>query len=483
MGQQAVYSRRTLLGQAAVGGTALLWGRRVLGANTDIRVAVVGLGNKGRHHVRVLKRLPGVRLVALCDVDPKRLGEQTRQCPGVFAATDPRKVLDRRDVDVMVIATPDHWHAVLAVWACQAGMDVYVEKPVSHSLHEGRKIIEAATRYKRIVQSGTQYRSDKGLQEAAQYIREGHLGRMLWGHVVWYERRGSIGKVAPHTPDWLDYDLYCGPAEVRPLRREKLHYDWHWVWPTGTGDLGNSGIHAFDVCRWFAGFEGLPPRAMCLGGRFAVDDAGETPNTQLTVLDYPDAPILIEDRNLPTRRGTNALDHYRGIREGVILQCENGYFAGLRGGGWVYDENGKKIKQFVGDGGREHHANFFEAVRSRNPGLLNAPIQEGHVSSACCHLGNLSYRVGSPAKQEALRQITGEFRQAGETVDRLLEHLRANEVDLKRTPMTAGPWLTLDEQTEEIVRVEGGDGSSPLAQARQLARGSHRPPFLIPEQI
>lgn len=483
MKEQVSYSRRSFLGHTAISCTALLCGRRVLGANSDIRVAVIGLGNKGRHHVSVLKRTAGVRLAALCDVDPKRLEEQTRHCPKAFAATDPRKVLDRRDIDVVVIATPDHWHAVLAVWACQAGMDVYVEKPVSHSLHEGRKIIEAATRYKRIVQSGTQYRSDKGLQEAAQYIHEGHLGRMLWGHVVWFELRGSIGKVAPYTPDWLDYDLYCGPAEVRPLHREELHYDWHWVWPTGTGDLGNSAIHAFDACRWFAGLEGLPRRAMCLGGRFAVDDAGETPNTQLTVLDYAGAPILIEDRNLPTRRGTNALDHYRGIREGIILQCEDGYFAGLRGGGWVYDGKGNKIKQFVGDGGRGHHANFFEAVRSRNPGLLNAPIREGHVSSACCHLGNLSYRLGSPAEPEGLRQVTGEFEEAGETVDRLLEHLRANQVDLKRTPMTVGPWLTLDAQTEKIVRVEDRDGSSPLEQAQQLAHGSHRPPFVFPELI
>lgn len=483
MKESITCSRRRLLGQTAVGCAALLCGRRVLGANDDIRVAVLGLGNKGRDHVRVLKKMSGVRLVALCDVDPRRLGEQVGQSPGVFSHTDPRVILERRDIDAVVIATPDHWHALLAIWACQAGMDVYVEKPVSHNLQEGRKMVEAATRHRRIVQSGLQYRSDEGLQQAAEYIRQGHLGRMLWGHVVWYELRGSIGKVPPHTPDWLDYDLYCGPAEVVPLRRKELHYDWHWAWSTGTGDLGNSGIHAFDVCRWFAGLGGTPRRVACLGGRFAVDDAGETPNTQMTLLDYPEAPILVENRNLPARSGIKALDHYRQIQEGVILQCEHGYFAGLRGGGWVYDEQGKKVKQFVGDGGGKHHDNFFQAVRARNANLLNAPIQEGHISSACCHLGNLSYRLGTPATPENLRQITGEFRQAGETVEKLLEHLRANEVELTRFPMTVGPWLTLDGRTEEIVSVEGRDTTSLLARARQLAQGSYRAPFLIPEQI
>lgn len=483
MNSSRLYSRRRFLGQAAVGCTTLLHGYRVLGANDDVRAAVIGLGGKGGQHARVLKEMSGVRLAALCDVDPKRLAKQTQRCPEAFAATDPRRILDRRDIDVMVIATPDHWHALLAVWACQAGMDVYVEKPVSHNIDEGRKIIEAARKYQRIVQAGTQYRSDRGLQEAAKYIHQGHLGKVRWGHVVWYELRGSIGKVSPRTPDWLDYDLYCGPAEVRPLRRKKLHYDWHWVWPTGTGDLGNSGIHAFDVCRWFAGFKGLPRRAVCLGGRFAVGDAGQTPNTQLTLLDYSEAPIIIENRNLPTRSGTNALDHYREVREGVILQCEEGYFAGLRGGGWAYDNRGKKVKQFVGDGGGQHHANFFQAVRSRDAGLLNAPIEEGHISSACCHLGNLSYRLGSPAGSDALHKVVGKCPQAGATVDKLQEHLRANGVDLKEHPMVCGPWLTIDERTHEFVSVDGKGSGTRLATARQLAHGTYRQPFVMPKEV
>jgi len=477
-------SRREFLRTTVAGAAALaLPASRVLGANEDVRVAVIGIGGKGRQHARVFSQLPGVRLVAMCDVDPERLAERIEGFDGVDSCTDPRRILERRDVDAVVIATPDHWHALLAIWACQAGKDVYVEKPVSHNIREGCKIIEAARKYNRIVQAGTQYRSDEGLAEAARYIHEGNLGKVLWGHVPWYERRGSIGKVAPHTPDWLDYDLYCGPAPVKPLRRKKLHYDWHWVWSTGTGDLGNSGIHAFDVCRWFAGYEGLPPRAICIGGRFGVDDAGETPNTQLTVLDYKPAPIFIENRNLPVKKGDKAMDHFRGIREGVVLQCENGYFAGFRGGGWAYDNQGKKIRQFKGDGGGAHQANFIRAVRERNAGLLNAPIEKGHVSSAACHLGNLSYRLAAGATPARLQELTRDFKQVGRTLDALARHLRANEVSLAETPMALGPWLAVDADTEEIAGVTGSDLPDVVAEARRLAHGSYRRPFVVPERV
>jgi predicted dehydrogenase len=287
---------------------------------------------------------------------------------------------------------------------------VYVEEPVSHSIWEGGKIIEAAKKYSRIVQAGTQYRSDEGLKEAAAYIHQGNLGKVLWGHVLWYELRGSIGKVAPYTPDGLDYDLYCGPVPVEPLTREKLHYDWHWVWSTGTGDLGNSGIHAFDVCRWFAGYNDLPPRVLCTGGRFGVDDAGQTPNTQFTILAYEPAPIYIENRNLPMSRGMKEMNQLAGIREGLILRCENGYFAGLRGGGWAYDNDGKKIRQFKGDGGAQHAANFIQAIDA--------------------------------------------FTRALETIIRLKQHLLANEVDLQKTPVSLGPWLTIDPFSRKGPRIK-----------------------------
>ncbi|MFM9078846.1 MAG: Gfo/Idh/MocA family protein, partial [Opitutaceae bacterium] len=329
--------------RAAAGATLAFPALRLgaAGSNADIRVAVIGLGGKGRSHVKMLLKFPGARLTALCDVDPQRLAEQMAAAKEagvtVTGATDPRRILERKDVDAVVIATPNHWHAVLTVWACRAGKDVYVEKPVSHSIGEGPRMIEAARKYGRIVQSGTQYRSDEGIRAATAWIREGHIGRPRSAHIAWYEYRPSIGRSAPHRPEGLDYDLYCGPSDANPLTRPKLHYDWHWFWSTGDGDLGNSGVHPIDACRYMAGLEGLPRRALCLGGRFGVDDAAETPNTQLTLLDYPGLPMLVENRNLPAKPGQKAMDSFRGIREGFALDCEGGAFVGLKGGGAIYD--------------------------------------------------------------------------------------------------------------------------------------------------
>ncbi|UCD52165.1 MAG: Gfo/Idh/MocA family oxidoreductase, partial [Phycisphaerales bacterium] len=234
-------SRRTFLKSTALAGASLATSR-VLGANDDIRVAVIGLGNKGGQHVKAFRSMGGCRVTALCDVDPKRVAKRLEPFDdkkAIFTTTDLRRVIDRKDVDAVVIATSNHWHGPAAVWSCQAGKDVYVEKPVSHSLREGSVMVAAARRYNRIVQAGTQYRSDHGLRAAAEYIKQGKIGKMLWGHVLWYERRGSIGKRAAWIPDWLDYDLYCGPAPVEPLTRDRLHYDWHWIWSTGDGDLAN----------------------------------------------------------------------------------------------------------------------------------------------------------------------------------------------------------------------------------------------------
>ena len=481
---QSTCSRRAFLRTTTSAGLALGGlPSRVLGANGDIRVAVIGLGNKGKSHVAHFSKLPGVRVVALCDVDPQRLEELKAVAAAAFCATDPRRILERNDVDAVVIATPNHWHALLAVWACEAGKDVYVEKPVSHNIWEGRQIVRAAARHNRILQAGTQYRSDLGLLEAAEFIRQGNLGKALWGHVVWYELRPSIGRKEAYWPGGLDYDLYCGPAPHEPLTRPRLHYDWHWVWSTGDGDLGNSGIHALDVCRMLAGIEGLPPHVLSLGGRFGYKDAGNTPNTQLTVLDYPSVPVIIENRNLPMKKGTGTLDQYRGIREGVILQCEHGHFAGMRGGGIVFDNQGNRLRKFPGDAGAQHAANFIAAVRSRKAADLRAPIVEGHISSSICHLGNMSYRLGVGVPLTTAKSVLAGSKLAGETLERLAQHLAANEVDLDKTPLRTGRRLSVNAQSEEIIDVDGPEAEKALQAARSLARGQYRAPYVLKEIV
>lgn len=450
------------------------------GAHGDIRVAIIGLGNKGKQHVDVFSALPGVRLVALCDVDPVRLGSQLDKLKQknltVRGTTDFRRLLDADDIDAIVIAAPNHWHAVMGVLACEAGKDVYVEKPVAHSIAEGEALITAARKHGRIMQAGTQYRSDVGLRDAAAWLQEGQIGQPRWAHVLWYENRESIGRVPPYFPDGLDYDLFCGPAPLEPLTRTNLHYDWHWVWATGNGDICNSGIHAYDVCRWIAGETELPRRVMSVGGRFAWNDAGQTPNSQLALLDSAVLPMMIEIRNLPQRAGLRAMDSFLGIREGFVLYYEGGYFAGLRGGGGVYDNKGKLIRRFSGDGGIGHAANFIDAVRSRRDGDLNAPITAGHISTATCELGNISWRLGRPADAAVCHDAVGAHRGAAETFALLEKNVEANGVDLNAQPFTLGPWLEIGSG-----RISGVTGGKPdtLDKAKQLERGTRRKPFDI----
>lgn len=481
------YSRRAFLKLSALAATAVaVPGMSVRGANGDLRLAVIGLGGKGKQHVDLFSAMPGVRIAALCELDPKRLLpvvdrlKKNKITP--FTANDPRRVLERDDVDAVVIATPNHWHALLAVWAIRAGKDVYVEKPVSHNLWEGSRLVEEAKAGGRIVQAGTQYRSCAGLRAAAAWLQTGEIGKPLWGHVVWYEHRQSIGMCAPYKPDWLDYDLYCGPAPLDAVTRPNLHYDWHWVWATGDGDLGNSGIHAFDACRMFLPGAVFPRRVLGLGARFRFEDAGQTPNTQFTVLDYPTLPIVIENRNLSMDKDDVVMGDFRNIREGFILQYEGGYFGGLRAGGAVLDNQGKVIKRFPGDGGGGHAANFIKAVRSRRAVELNAPIVEGHVSSAVCHLGNIAYRLGQPGGLQACRRMLGNQPPVGEGFGRFVSSLEGLGIDLDKSRFTLGPSLEIQADTGVITSVAGGN-SDQLDLARTLARGAYRVPYTMPEKL
>lgn len=457
------------------------------GSNDAVRIGVIGLNGKGYSHIRQLRDLPGARVVAVCDVDPQVLQKRVQQLKDrqmkVSATTDARKIFESKDVDAVIVATSNHWHALLTVWACQAGKDVYVEKPVSRTLWEGRKMVEAAERYGRVVQCGTQYRSDVGLPEAIDYIQAGNLGAMKFIHTVCYKLRESIGEKLPWYPDWLDYDMFCGPTPMVPLDRAHMHYDWHWVWNTGNGELGNNGIHVLDIGRRFAGHDTLPQRVMSVGGKFAIDDVSETPNTHMTVYDYGDGiPMLFEARALPAKPGVNYTDHYHGVRpNGLSVLCEDGYFSGYNGGA-AYDLNGKRIRTFDGDGGDSHMQNFLDAVRDGRPQDVRAPIQIGHGSTSLCHFGNISHRLGRTAPIGDIQEKLEGFYEAGNTLEGMQTHLGVHGVDIEKHPFTLGPWISIDNATETITAVENGDEEA-LTYARYLLKETQRPQWAIPTQV
>jgi predicted dehydrogenase len=470
------FLKATLAGSAAA---AIAPYSRVLGANNDLRVAVVGFRGQGSNHIKYFSRIPGVRVVALCDADRSFIDREVKKFKErnekVDTYVDVRKLLEDKSIDAIITATPNHWHSLVTVWACQAGKDVYVEKPVSHNIWEGRKMVEAARKYKRIVQAGTQRRSDEGLAAAFEYIRQGNLGKVLRARCYYFSPRGPIGKVnGPQpVPESVDYDLWTGPAPMAPLMRKNLHYDWHWQWPYGNGDLGNNGIHYIDVCRWALGYTTMAPRAISFGGKFLWDDDRQTPNTQVAYFDYKPAPIIFEMRNLPRERGDSAMDAtYRKTRSPVVIECEGGYYAG----GWAWDYKGERIKQFKESGGGSHHANFIKAVRSRKVSDLNADILQGHLSTAACHMGNVSYRIGREASRDDIVQSIKSNNVLMDAFERFQEHLLMNIVDVRKTPRIMGPWVTVDPDTEKFV----GEFSD---QANAYLSRNCREPFIVPENV
>jgi predicted dehydrogenase len=485
-----ILSRRAFIKASALGAGAAIASRFVpsawaqpVGANGALRMGIIGLHNKGGDHLKDLLKRADVRVVGICDLDPKILASVLEQLKAQqvapFATTEARELLARPDLDAVVIATPNHWHALLTLWACQAGKDVYVEKPMCHTVWEGRKMIEAGAKYGRVVQVGTQHRSDPGLLAAAKYLQEGHCGKMLCVHSVYYNLRKDIGYRQPWYPDWLNYDAYCGPAPMTPLERTNLHYDWHWTWATGNGDLGNNGVHMLDTSLFFSGHHAAPRRVLGLGGRYVVRDHAQTPNSMIVVYDYPEIPFIFEHRGLPAKTGVTYVDQAHGVRAGVVVHCEGGYFAG-GDGGTLYDLNNKVLKKFPGDGGAGHMPNFLGAVRSRRVGDLIAPMAVGQVSASLCHFGNISYRIGEAASPATIRESLGAVPAAQQYFDGLVKNLGANGVDIEREPLTLGKWVDVDG--DNITQVASG-GESSLEWARFLLRETHRTPYVIPEQV
>ena len=476
-------NRRRFLTQSAATGVFYIaktsWAQKSPG--DTVNVAVVGFGGRGGSHISGFRGLgkEGVRVAALCDVDSavlekKGLAPFAKEKLKPTGYTDIRKLLENKDIDAISIATPNHWHALATIWSVQAGKDVYVEKPVSHNVWEGRQMVNAARKYNKIVQTGTQSRSSRtGIFEAVKWVQAGNLGKIKLVRGLCYKRRNSIGKTdgAQKIPDSVDYDLWCGPAPKDELRRAKLHYDWHWQWNYGNGDLGNQGIHQMDISRWFLGEMELSPRVWSVGGRLGYEDDGQTANTQILYHDYAKAPLIFEVRGLPESKESKNMDKLKGAGVGVIVECENGYVVvPSYTAATAYDQKGGEIKSWKGS--EDHFKNFIHACRSRRHEDLNADILEGHLSSALCHTGNISYRLGHKETPGAiLEKIKGDTF-AAESYERMKEHLAKNEVDIKKDKLTIGPSLKFDPKKEVFIDND---------EANALVKDKYRAPFVVPE--
>lgn len=385
------------------GATMALAATRVVGANDRIRIGVIGIGGRGRDHIQSFLQIPAAQVTGLCDVN-QAARERAQSilakagAPKAEEFADMRKMFDSKEVDAVSIATPNHWHALATIWACRAGKDVYCEKPASHNIYEAYKMIEVARQTKRMVQIGSQSRSTPHKIRAIQELQNGIIGPLYMAKGLCFKRRRSIGKTPPEpVPPGLDWDLFLGPAPMRPYTKNRFAYNWHWFWDTGNGDIGNQGIHEMDLCRWALGDIGLPQTAVSTGGKFVYDDDQETPNTQHASFAYGAKQITFEVRGLLTGpEGGQPVGTY---------PVGNLYFGS---DGWMWlDERGYQVykgekNELVADVKAErgknttvlHMENFLNACRTRNHKDLTADIEIGATSVILVHMANVSYRVG-----------------------------------------------------------------------------------------
>jgi hypothetical protein len=498
------FHRREFLQRTAVlGTTAAMLGTSVAGAqaaeeprskeesaNDRLRVAVVGVRSRGMSHIGRKDDAKGsgfldpknnCEIVAVCDCDEGVIGNAMKTITEAQGSEpkfvqDFRKLIEDPTIDIISIATPNHWHATMAVWAMRAGKDVYCEKPATHNVHEGRLMVEAARKHKRICQVGTQSRSNPGMRAAIEYIHSGKLGKVLVGYGTCYKPRKSIGKVdgPQQPPKTMNYDLWCGPASDAPPHRKTgngtVHYDWHWIWQYGNGDYGNQGVHEADKARWGMNV-GMPTQIVSTGGRFGYTDDGETPNTQFCLYQYPDAHLMFEVRGLETR-------DILGAKVGNIWYCEKGYVVcPSYSGGAAYDMDGQVLERFGGGGDQHHFRNFVKAVRSRDVKELNCDVLEGHMSAALCHLGNISYRLGRKATMSDAMPCFDGCDKAGEALTRMRQHLSDNKVDPAAAEGLLGAILTFDPETEKFTGIKQSDAD--LGQANAMLFREYRKGYEI----
>ncbi|MFM9196388.1 MAG: Gfo/Idh/MocA family protein [Planctomycetia bacterium] len=427
-----------------------------------LRVAVIGVNGQGAAHVGEWLANPDVDLVAICDCDPSAY---VRLCEKRFAnalhppayVQDIRRLLDRKDIDAVSIATPNHWHALMAIWAMQAGKDVYVEKPCSHNVEEGRVLTQWARKLGRICQMGVQSRSMTGMRETLDFVRSGKIGAVKTAMALCYKRRPSIGLVdtpAP-IPAGLDFDLWAGPAPAVVPVRKKLHYDWHWNHVTGNGDLGNQNPHELDKARWGLGKQELPRRVVSLGGRLGYVDNGDVANSQVTIYQWDDALLISDVRGLELKSPVTF-----GLKAGPLV-TGNIWF-GTKGyvvspsytAGVAYDPDGHELGRWSGGSYQLHFANFVAAIKSRNHRDLHLDIEDGHLSSALAHLGNVSWTLGETAPPDTRPSLGQSDAHVADTLESFTAHLRENSVDFAATPFRLGRELTIDPQTERSTDAE-----------------------------
>jgi predicted dehydrogenase len=452
---------------------------RVLGANDAIRVGVAGIHGRGQSHIDAFSRElknENVQVTYLIDPDT-RWWDSRKSRVASAGGTDPqcvkdiRKALEDPNLDVVTVATCNHWHSLITVWACQAGKDVYVEKPISHNVFEGRQCVEAARKYGRVVQHGTQQRSSNERAREIAAVQSGKYGRLLVSKGYCCKPRWSIGtKPLESPPKELDFNIWLGPAPEQSYHANLVPYNWHWFWDTGNGDIGNQGVHEMDVARWAIKDSTLPKSVWSLGGRFGYDDQGQTPNTQMAVFDYGDTLLVFEVRGLVGDKTDlpNKVSNEFYTTDGVI-------------------RDGKFYRNGAGEGekveGPEAHVtpggafgSFIQAVRTRKPEDNNANAEVAHYSAALCHLANISYRLGTLEPYNKTSQSLGDNKLVVETFNNLGENLKVVGMKLDDTDYMVGKKLTFDPVSEQFTS-EGADVANPL-----LTR-NYRAPFVVPSVV
>jgi predicted dehydrogenase len=483
------FSRRQFLGNSALAAAATAMSsipvlgselRRPHGANDRLRIAVIGVKGRGLEHVSQWVKMPDVEIAAICDIDERqihgandRIEKATGKKPAYFK--DLRKLFEDKSIDAVSVATCNHWHSLAGLWAVQAGKHAYVEKPVSHNVFEGRKLVEAAEKYKKVVAVGTQCRSMKGMREAMAFLHSGKLGKVKIARGFCYKSRKSIGRTPEEPiPAGVDYDIWLGPAPVRPFTKNRFHYNWHWFWDTGNGDLGNQGVHQVDIARWGINKNEHPLSTVSVGGRLGYEDDGETPNTQITVQDYGDVQMIFEVRGLDTPKYMVNQDKSAGVLVGDVFECTEGVLVvPTYSSAIAFTPKGELIQRFAGGEDSAHFRNFIDSVKAGKQESLNAPALEGHYSAAACHLSNISHRVGSP-KLLTTEDPFGKVEAANETYRRFRDHLKDNGVDVKATNFVMGREIKFDSKAETIT----GD-----PEASKLLTREYRKPYVVPEVI